>query len=273
MKAVKVYNNNAVSTIFPDEREAVIIGSGIGFGKRPGDVIDERKIEKIYYIQDELQTRFLQLLKDARPEALTAAEDILAHARDCGLELKNQLILSLTDHISFALERFEQGIELPYLMLSETRMLYKKEYEIGRWALRRINELCKVDLPEYEAGYIALQLAGSSMNRDMAYNTLKFVKGSLDIIKDTYGVELDPDQIDTMRLTTHLKFLAQRIFSQVQWNDDSVEGLYQLLIHKHRKNRECIERLRSYIQEIFSYTMNPQEEVYLLVHLSKIFYK
>lgn len=273
MKAVKVYNNNAVSTVYPDGREAVVIGSGIGFNKRPGDSIDEKKIEKIYYIQNDLQNRFLQLLKDVQPEALKAAEDILEHARNCGLELKNQAILSLTDHISFAIERKAQGVELPYLMLHETKMLYPKEFEIGQWALKKVEELCGVVLPEYEAGYIALQLAGSSMNRETAYNTLKLVKGSLDIIKDTYDVELDSDAIDTMRLITHLKFLAQRIFSQVQWTDDSMEGIHQLLILKHRKNRECINRLRSYIQETFRYTLNLQEEVYLLVHLSKIFGK
>ena len=271
MKAVKVYNNNAVSTVWPDGREAVIIGSGVGFHKNPGDTIDERRIEKVYYIQDDLQNRFLQLLKDARPEALRAAEEILKHARDSGLELKSQMILSLTDHISFAIERLEQGIELPCLMLNETKVLYAREYEVGCWALEKIEQLCGAALPAYEAGYIALQLASSSMNREATYNTLKLVTGALDIIKDTYGVELDPDQIDTMRLTTHLKFLAQRIFSRVQWDDDGVEGLYQLLIRKHRKNQECIRRLQSYIKETFHYTLNPQEEVYLLVHLSKIF--
>ena len=138
MKAIKVFNNNAVAVISEDGREAILVGAGIGFGKRPGDVIDKMKIDKVYYVQDELQTRFLQLLKDARPSALKAAEEILNYARNQGLELKNQLIISLTDHISFALERKEQGIELPYLMLSETRMLYQKEFEIGRWALQKI---------------------------------------------------------------------------------------------------------------------------------------
>ena len=278
MKVVKAYNNNAVSTIFPDQTEAVLIGSGIGFQKKEGDEVDEKKIEKIYYIQDEFQTKLLQLLKDARPETIKASEDILKHAKDCGLELKNQLILSLADHIGFALERYEQGIELPYLMMSETRLLYPKEYEIGRWALKRISELCGVELPEYEIGYIVLQLASgsvssSAINRETAYSTLELVKDSLEIIKDTYDVEMDPDHLDTMRLTTHLKFLAQRIFNQTQWADDNMDGVHQLLILKHKKNKECIERLKAYIQETFSYTLNNQEETYLLVHLSKIFNK
>ena len=110
MIANKVFNNNAVAIVYPDGREAILVGSGIGFGRRPGDAIDEKKIEKVYFVQDDLQTRFLQLLKNTRPDALQAAEDILAHARDQGLALKNQLILSLTDHICFAMERQEQGI-------------------------------------------------------------------------------------------------------------------------------------------------------------------
>lgn len=138
MEAVKVYNNNAVSAVQPDGREVVLVGSGVGFAKKPGDTIDERKIEKTYYIQSEFQTKFLQLMKDAGPDAIRAAEDILKYARGKGLELKDQLLVSLIDHICFAIERYEQGIDLPYLMLAETRLLYPREFEAGRWALDQI---------------------------------------------------------------------------------------------------------------------------------------
>lgn len=270
MKANKVYNNNAVATVYPDGREAILVGSGIGFGKRPGDAVEESKIQKVYFIQDELQTRFLQLLKDARPEALQAAEEILAYARNQGLELKNQLILSLTDHICFALERQEQGVSLPYLMLSETKMLYPKEFEIARWSLGRIQILCGVELPQYEAGYIALHLASAEMNGEDVYAGLKLVNGVMEIIRQVYGIELNPDDVDTIRLTTHLKFLAQRILRRSQWNDDDMSGLYQMLLLRNGKNRDCMDRLKAYIQENFQYTLNQQEEVYLLIHITKI---
>lgn len=270
MKASKVYNNNAVAVIYPDGREAILVGSGIGFGKRPGDLIDERKIQKVYFIQDELQTRFLQLLKDARPEALQAAEEILAYARSQGLELKNQLILSLTDHICFALERAEQGVLLPYLMMSETRLLYPKEFAIGCRALSIIQELCGTTLPEYEAGYIALQLASAEMDGGDVYDGLKLVNGVTEIIKKTYDIELNPNDLDTIRLTTHLKFLAQRILHRSQWNDDEMDGLYQMLLFRHAKNRDCIARITAYIRNHFSYELNHQEKVYLMIHLSKI---
>lgn len=266
----KVFNNNAVSTVYPDGREAILVGPGIGFGRRPGDAVNKNKIEKVYFIQDDLQTRFLQLLKNARPDALQAAEEILAYAQNQGLALKNQLILSLTDHICFALERQEQGTSLPYLMMSETRMLYPKEFEIGRWALDKIQQLCGMALPEYEAGYIALHLASAVMSRDEVYSGLKLVNGVTEIIKETYGIQLNPDNLDTIRLTTHLKFLSQRISQHAQLDDDDMDDVYQLLLRKHSKHSECIARISDFIRNHFSYDLNRQEKLYLVIHINKL---
>lgn len=269
MKAVKIFSNNAVSAIV-NHKEAVLIGAGIGFHKHQGDEIDPKKIEKTYYIQDNLQTRFLQLLDEARPEALEISEDILKYALKKGLKLKNQLILSLTDHISFAMERYEKGILLPYLMLSETKLLYPKEFEVGVWSIEEIKRRYQIALPEYEAGYIALQLASSSLDRDATYNTLKMVKGTIDIIQQTFNLTLDSEDIDTLRLTTHLKFLAQRIFTHAQWDDSEMDDAYNMFASLHDKNDECINRICEYISSTFNYTLNTQEKVYLLVHLNKI---
>ena len=49
MQAVKVFNNNAVSVVMPDGREAILVGNGLGFGRRPGDVIDKSRVSKVKY--------------------------------------------------------------------------------------------------------------------------------------------------------------------------------------------------------------------------------
>ena len=48
MRSIKIFNNNAVSVVMPYGREAIVLGNGIGFHKRPGDEIDEKKIQKVY---------------------------------------------------------------------------------------------------------------------------------------------------------------------------------------------------------------------------------
>lgn len=270
MRSIKIFNNNAVSTVMPDGREAIVLGRGIGFNRwrrstmRPGDQISED-------LQDEMQTKFLQMLQDVRPDVMEAAERIIAAAETDGFSMSNQATISLIDHISFAIERQSSGVSLPNLLLSETRLLYRREFDLGRRSLDIIRECCGVSLPEDEAGYIALHLISISVDQNAAYDILKFVKGTLDIIKETYGVSLDADSLDTMRLITHLKFLAQRIFQGQGWEDEGMEDMYELLIGHHPRNRVCLDRLDQYCRSAFSYALNQQEKFYLLVHLTKVF--
>ena len=108
MKAIRVFNNNAISTVMPDGREAIILGKGIGFHKRPGEEVDARLVEKVYYVQNEMQTKFLKILQDVEPNVMRAAERVLAMAENEGFRMSNQATISLIDHISFSIERFKR---------------------------------------------------------------------------------------------------------------------------------------------------------------------
>lgn len=46
MKIIKVINNNVVSALDGNGEEVVIMGKGIGYGKKPGTLVDESRIEK-----------------------------------------------------------------------------------------------------------------------------------------------------------------------------------------------------------------------------------
>lgn len=109
MQAVKVFNNNAVSVVMPDGREAILVGNGLGFGRRPGDVIDKGRVSKVYYVQNELQTKFLKMLDNVTPQVMQAAERISLAAEEQGILLSSKSTISLVDHISFALERVERA--------------------------------------------------------------------------------------------------------------------------------------------------------------------
>lgn len=271
MKCVKVFNNSAVSTVMPDGREAIVLGKGIGFNRRPGSDISEELIEKIYYVQDEMQTKFLQMIQDVRPDVIEAAQQITEMAKDDGFSLSNQATISLIDHIGFAIERQKRQMVLPNLLLRETQLLYQKEYALGQRAVEIIAAYCGVQLPEDEAGYIALHIVTISADRNAAYDTLKFVKGTLDIIRQCSHLPLDRTNPDEMRLITHLKFLAQRIFQGTPWEDQAdMEEMYQFLLSRRPKCRECLTRLESFISQNYNYNLNRQEKFYLLIHLTKV---
>lgn len=271
MKAIRVFNNNAISTVMPDGREAIVLGNGIGFHKHPGDAVDGSRIEKVYYVQTEMQTKFLEMLQDVEPNVMQAAEQILAMAEREGFYMSNKATISLIDHISFSIERYRKNITLPNLLLNETQLLYQKEYVLGRKALKIIDSCCGVQLPEDEAGYIALHLVTISVDRNAAYESLKFIKGSLDIVRSVYHIPLEQDSLDTLRLTTHLKFLAQRIQQNNVWPDeDGDEPMYWALLSRDPRHKACLDRMEAFIRRITGHSINLQERFYILIHLTQV---
>lgn len=270
LKIIKVFSNNSVSTLIDGTKDAIVVGSGIGFHKRPNDIIDESRIEKIYYVQDELQTRFLDLLKGTRPEAIQASEEICTRAKAEGLAINDQLLITLSDHINFSLERLEKNITLPFLMLSEIRLLYPKEYEIAKWGLGRINELCKVELPELEIGYITMQIVSALSSQKQAVSIMECVTGIMHIIEEEHDITFSEEDLSTVRLITHLKFLAQRIFEGYEWHDDDISGLQKYLYRLHPENRKVINRVSEFLNNKYNYQISEQERVYLLVHLTRV---
>lgn len=273
MRIFRVFNNNIVATITDDKKEAIAQGSGIGFQKKAGDLLDERKIEKLYIFHDEERTKFDQLMEDTPIEYFQIAQEIAQRAKEVlQIELSNKVLISLTDHISFAIEREKQNVQLPNLMLSEIRALYKEEYKIGLWALSRIEIETHIKLPQDEAAYIAIHIVNAELNvgSENTTNILMLSKGVIDIIRRIYHIDLNEESLDASRLTTHLKFLAQRIFTSERTAFEESEDMYDLLIHKDAKLKTCIDEITTFIQTKFHYDISQEEQVYLMIHLLKV---
>ena len=217
-----------------------------------------------------MQTKFLKMLDNVTPQVMQAAERISLAAEEQGILLSSKSTISLVDHISFALERVEKGTFLPNLMLSETRMLYPKEYAVGQRALELVRQFCGVQLPEDEAGYIALHLVAGAADGALAYDTVKFVMAVKEIICDTYHCTFEEESLETIRLTVHLKFLAARILRHTPWQDAGLESMYTVLLQRDSRNEVCLQRINAYLRQEFDYELDHQEQVYLLIHLTKI---
>lgn len=273
MKIYRVFNNNVVATITDENKEAIAQGSGIGFRKKPGDLVDSSKVEKLFVIQDEEKARFHKLMGDTPVEYFQISQEIADEAKEkLDIQLSNMVVISLTDHISFAVERYKQNINLPNLMLNEIKVLYPKEFSIGLWGLDKIHQRTGIQLEMDEAGYIAIHIvnAGLNVGSDNTTKILKLSKGVLDIIYDIYHIDLKADTFDANRLLMHLKFLAQRIFTKETVSFQESEDMYDLLIRKDLNIEKCLGEINNFVEKNFSYQLSTAEQVYLMIHLLKI---
>ena len=155
----KVLNNNVVVSIDPKtKKEVILMGSGIAFNKKPGQQIDEKKIEKTFVVDDENLGNKIKKLINQIPEGIfEITDEIITHAIvELNTVLDKQIYVSLADHIAFAVKRFRSGIIIKNELLNEVRRVHKAEFKVSLWAVDYINEKLGIELPEDEAGFIAL---------------------------------------------------------------------------------------------------------------------
>lgn len=275
MKIQKIFNNNTVATVSSDDKEMIVTGPGIGFHKSVGDYIDERKIEKRYLIENTQKTRFYQMLENIPMEYFEFSEIIFKKAsKEFKGGLSNQMVLLLTDHIAFAIQREEQGIYLPNLLLTEIQTLYQKEYRIGVWALKYIALKTGVSLPFDEAGFIAMHIINSRNHehKNSAEEILTFSKQVLHIVEAVLHIDWKKQDFDYSRLAMHLKYLGQRIFMADKQNivTDFNDQLYDMMLELNPEITECLRRIKDFVKHNYDYELQKQELFYIMVHILKI---
>ncbi|MBS6797493.1 MAG: PRD domain-containing protein [Coprobacillus sp.] len=272
MKIIKIFNNNSIAALSDELGDIILTGSGIGFQKKIGDLVDESRIEKTYIFKEKGEKRIRRGINDIEPIYYEITSLLVSKATEqLNTQFYGEIFLAISDHIAFAIKRKKENIDLPNVVLSETKALYKKEYQLGLWIIKMIKEKTDIQLEEAEAGYIALHLVNFS-TKNNAQNTSKivnFVKDVFDIIEKTMHIKLELDSIDYARLSTHLKFLAERVFrNDVENTIDTTENIRDMLKENIRLSL-CINRIKKLIYEKYHYTLTPDEQTYLCIHIKK----
>ncbi|MBL1058312.1 RNA-binding protein [Ligilactobacillus salivarius] len=109
MKIFKVINNNIVITLDKNNQEIILMGRGLGFKQRSGNIIDENLIEKRFSLSSSDKEDFSvsQLLTNISLEDIRVANKILNYAEEIfNTNVSDSKIIALSDHIHSALERY-----------------------------------------------------------------------------------------------------------------------------------------------------------------------
>lgn len=272
MKIAKVINNNVISVI-EGGQELVIMGRGIAFQKRPGDDVDEGKIEKVFKLENkDMTSKFKELLYEVPPEYVNVTEEIIQYAKQqLGKKLNDVIYISLTDHIHFAIERQRQGMQIINPLLWEIKRIYKEEFQIGQKALQMIQDRLGIELSEDEAGFIAMHIVNAELNEEMGdiVTMTKIIQDILTIVKYHFKIQLDEESLNYFRFLTHLKFFAQRLMNKTLLNNEE-RDLYELVKQKYREAYACTEKIKEYIQKTHHDTLTAEEELYLTIHIDRV---
>lgn len=272
MEIKKIINNNIVSSVDRDGRELVIMGRGIGFGKKPGQQIDEESVEKVFRMdnKDSLE-QFEELLTDLPLEYVQLSNDIISYTKaSIGIKLNQNVYLTLIDHISFAIDRFKEGMHFTNALLEEIKLFYPKEYLVGKYALRLIEEKTNLKMPDDEAASIAIHLVNAEYNSKISdtFHMTEMIQDMVERIEAKFP-QFKENSMHKDWLVSNLKYIAHRIMKlpAVEGTEDKE---YRNMIRKHcEEEYNLVDEINEFLIKKYDCAMTDEEKIYLAISIKR----
>lgn len=273
MKIEKVINNNIISSRDNEGSELIVMGCGLGFGKKEGQYIDESKIEKIFKLEnkDSLE-HFKELLKKLPLEYVQVSDEIISYAKEAlGKELNENVYLTLTDHIGFAIDRFKEGMIFNNALFEEIKMFYPNEYTVGCHALYLIKKKTGIKLLEDEAASIAIHIVNAEFNSAISttFTLTQMIREMMEIIeKEIPACKAESYQPD--KLAINFKYLVHRMLTKLPEQSKGDEVLFDFVRNHCKEEYQLIRKVNSFIENKYNCSMTEEESIYLTLNVKRI---
>lgn len=275
MRIKSVINNNVVLVNTNDEDECVLVGRGIGFSKKPGEFVEEDRIQKKFLLADKgTMAKFSRILNEVTSEELLVTSKIISMARqELKVKLNESIYISLTDHIHYVIERYHQGKLMTNTFLWDIKRYYPKEFEVALKAVHLINKEFNIKLKDDEAGYIAFHFINATNDIGEDGNTAlltKLVHEIINIVSLNLDMVIDSSDISSYRFITHVKFFSQRLIKRMQSADETESDLFNLVRNKYEKSYKIVKKIDLFLNKEYQYSMSKNDQLYFMMHIHRL---
>ncbi|WP_233568656.1 PRD domain-containing protein [Kocuria soli] len=274
VEILRVFNNNVVLARSARGDDVVLTGRGLGFQAKPGQTVDESKVVRTFAPVDGRDVDHLgQLVAAVPPEHVKLAVVALEAA---GLsevvENSPSLLVTLSDHLSFAIKRVRENIRLDYPLETEVGHLFPTELQQARQVLAAVNAESEVQLPDGEAVAIALHLVNvgfTTGDLSYTYKLTGILQQLLDVVGEAYGRRLDNTSISVARFITHLRYLFVRIQSGKQLEGEP-SAVGTAIRESQPEAYRTAELVATLLDLRLDTTVTPDETAYLALHIARV---
>ena len=268
----KALNNNVILAFDKTKKEEVVlVGKGIGFGKKEGQVtvLSENEIEKSFLAFDEsAKKEYYQLISQLDSKIIGVSEEIIAMAEKEFGPLNSHIHIALTDHISFAIDRIKSGLEMSNPFIYEIKALYADEFRIGKRAEQMIKDETGVDISESEVGFIALHIHSARQSKKVGetIKDTKFLTDLVNIIEEELSVNIDNTGLTYSRLINHLR----ASISRMEERKHITNPLLDTIKEQFGESYGIATKLGKYIHKTKDVHVSDDELGYLALHIERI---
>lgn len=273
MRVLKVFNNN-VALVDHDGNELVVIGKGVVFGRRMGDVVDPATVERRFSATPQTSASQLgQQLRDIPLEIVAVAASFVTEVRSqLGAGIDDHLIVPLADHIQFAIERQRDGINIRYPLANEIRHIYPRETAAAVSGLEIIRSRLGADLPALEAVPLALHLVNGQLNLPGMSEIVAMTEASdaiVNLVANAYDAEIDLASFEAARFLAHLRYLYLRAEASSPTTDDTAQ--MEISVRSaDPKAYDVAGEISAFLHDSRGWVLTDSEVFYLAMHVHRL---
>lgn len=211
----KVLNHNSVIAIGEgDNREYLVMGKGIAFGKKVTERV-ETGAENAVYSLHELNTdrgAATDIIKTVSPECLELANEVLNRAEKEFGQIDRSILFPMADHIAFAVRRIRNNEQISNPLTEDIRILFYKEYKVAECMKQLLADMLGVEIDEHEIGYIALHVHSAIEEEEVsqAMQVARAVRECISLVEKQTGKKIDIMSLSYNRLMNHIRYMIAR---------------------------------------------------------------
>lgn len=274
MEILRVFNNNVVLARGANHEEVIVTGRGLGYQAKPGSAVDETKIVRVFVPQDGRDAdNFGALVSAIPPEHLLLADEALQLARkDLASPVSSTTVVGLADHLSFAIKRMRQGIDIEYPLRAEVAHLYPDELRTAQQVLDFVNTRVEQALPEAEAVPIALHLVNAGFatgDLSLTYQMTGVFTQLFEVLQKAYDRPFNQDTINAARFITHLRYFFVRAQTGRQL-DDGASTLSKAIRESYPEAYANALKLQAVLELRLGEPLTEDEVTYLTLHVARM---
>ena len=210
----KVLNHNAVLAVNgEDGKQYLLMGKGIGFGKKVSERVEPGEDSRIYTLQAcEERGNADEIVKTIDPEFLEISNLVLDEAEKVFGHIDRNILFPLADHLYYAVERIKKHEQISNPLTEDIRILFHMEYKAASCVVPVLEQKFGITIGDDEVGYIALHVH-SAIDDDKvsdAMKTARAVRECIEIVENAMGKRIDVMTLSYNRLMNHVRYMVAR---------------------------------------------------------------
>lgn len=269
-RVTKVLNHNTIIGVKDDtSTEYLIMGKGVGFGKKISERVEIGENEAVYSLQKSTERgEAKKLATSIGPVYLEIANEILDEAERVFNTIDRNILFPLADHIEYAVKRIKNKEQISNPLTDDIRILFYKEFKVADVIRPIIQKRLGVEMDLDEVGYVALHIhsAIQDANVSQAMQMARAVRDCVTLVEQNAGKQIDVLSLSYNRLMNHVRNMVARVMN----NEELKLNMNDYMGIKFPHAFETAKYICGQIEQMLKCKLNDAEIGYLAMHIERV---